>query len=305
MDVRQLRHFAAVAETLHFGRAAERLHMTQPPLSQSILALERELGAALFTRTKRRVALTAFGAQWLTHVQPALAGLDALSETATQLRDGRIGHLTLSFVSTADYNVLPSLVSQFTARFPGVELRLNEATSDVQIPAVLERRANAGIIIPPAAALPSELGYVRLTHEPLVAAVPELWVSEKRLELVDGRLTPQAVLGLPLIIFPRAVAPAFYDLVTDFFSSHGGQAEIVQQAIQMQTIISLVSAGLGIALAPASLRNLSRAGVQYLDLAGTAPMLETGLVWRRNDDSPTLRHFLQIINEMGGQPLMP
>src|SRR3546814_10678577 len=105
MDVRQLRHFATVAQTLHFGRTAERLGMTQPPLSQSILALERELGTALFTRTKRQVALTPFGHHWLVEVMPLLDGLDALPEKAAELRDGRAGHLVLSFVSTADYHV--------------------------------------------------------------------------------------------------------------------------------------------------------------------------------------------------------
>ena len=297
MDVRKLRHFAAVAETLHFARAAERLHMTQPPLSQSILALERELGAALFARTKRRVALTAFGAQWLAHVQPALEALDALSEAARRLCDGTAGRLTLSFVSTADYNVLPPLVRRYAEQFPQVELSLTEATSDLQIPALLERRTQAGIIIPPLTALPSELDYVRLTHEPLVAAVPDLWVREGRIRVVDRRLTRETVLALPLVLFPRPVAPAFHDLVTGYFASEGVRPAVAQEAIQMQTIISLVSAGLGIALVPASLRNLTRAGVRYLDLADAPPTLETGLAWRRDDDTPTLRHLLQIVGQ--------
>src|SRR5437868_12211583 len=106
MDIRQLRHFAAVADTLHFGRAAERLGMTQPPLSQSIMALERELGAPLFVRTKRSVALTPFGDLWLTHVRGALDGVAALPEIARRLRGGAAGRLELSFVSTADYSIL-------------------------------------------------------------------------------------------------------------------------------------------------------------------------------------------------------
>ncbi len=261
--------------------------MTQPPLSQSILMLERELGAPLFARTKRRVALTPFGAQWLEQVRPAIAVIDALPDAARQLREGRAGHLALSFVSTADYSVLPALVRRYAALFPQVEIRLTEATSDVQIPALLAGQAHAGILIPPAdAPLPPDLCYRRLIREPLVAALPEQWVEA-------GAIDAAAIVSLPLILFPRAVAPAFHDLVTGYYAARGAQANIVQQAIQMQTIISLVSAGLGIALVPASLRNLARAGVVYADL-GDPPMLETGLAWRREDETPTLRQFLEL-----------
>ena len=297
MDVRQLRHFLAVAETLHFGRAAERLGMTQPPLSQSILALERELGADLFVRTKRHVALTAFGRQWLEEVRPVLLSLHELSDSARRLRDGDAGRLTLSFVSTADYHVLPALVREFTTRFPGVELQLSEATSDVQIPTLLERRGHAGIIIPPADGLPEQLAYLPLINEPLVVATPEAWVSDGRIRPAENRLTAQAVVGLPLVLFPKAIAPVFHDIVTHYFASHGRRARVIQQAIQMQTIISLVSAGMGIALVPASLRRLAREGVRYFDLED-APMLATGLAWRQDDDAPTLRRFIQIARAM-------
>src|SRR3990167_7478337 len=176
MDIRQFRHFAAVAESLQLGGAAERLGMTQPPLSQSILALEKELGAPLFARTKRSVELTPLGQQWLPHVLDALAAVDALPETARRLRDGQTGYLTLSFVSTADYSVLPDLVRRYAEAYPGVEIRLVEATSDVQIPAVVAGERHAGIIIPPAErALPEALAYHRLVSPPLGAAVPPLW----------------------------------------------------------------------------------------------------------------------------------
>ena len=138
MDVRQLRHFEAVAETLHFGRAAARLNMTQPPLSQSIQALERELGAALFVRTKRIVALTPFGSQLLIHVRAALGELAALPDIARRLRDGEAGRLELSFVSTADYSVLPALVRRYAALYPDVEIALREATSEVPIAESME-----------------------------------------------------------------------------------------------------------------------------------------------------------------------
>ena len=147
MEVRPLRHFAAVADTLHFGRAAERLSMTQPPLSQSIMALEREIGAPLFVRTKRSVALTPLGEQWLTHVRRVLDEVNGLPELARRLRDGTAGHLALSFVSTADYSILPLLVRRYASLFPNVEISLTEATSNVQIANLLEGHGHVGLVI--------------------------------------------------------------------------------------------------------------------------------------------------------------
>ncbi|MHC9234367.1 LysR family transcriptional regulator [Pseudooceanicola sp. 502str34] len=300
MDLRQLRHFLAVAEELHFGRAAEKLGMTQPPLSQSIRALEADLGAPLFARTRRSVALTPFGADFLPHVRRAVGGVDALSETAEQLRGGAAGRLELSFVSTADYSVLPALVQGFRARFPGVELSLTEMTSDMQIAALAQGRGQAGILIPHGDdPLPEVLAYRRLLVEPLVAAVPESWCASGRLPPGRGPLPPEAVVDKPLIVFPRRAAPLFHDLVTGFYTAQGVRPQVAQHAIQMQTIISLVSAGMGIALVPQSLRNLARAGVAYRDLAGEAPFLETAIAWRREDAAPTLRNFLALVAEGG------
>ncbi len=294
MDIRQLRHFVAVADTLHFGRAAQRLGMTQPPLSQSIMALEREIGAPLFARTRRSVALTPLGRQWLGPVRDVLAGMEELPRLAQRLREGRSGRLEISFVSTADYNILPTLVRRFTSLHPGVELALTEATSDVQIATLLDGRGHVGLVIPPPqGVLPNGLSYLPLVSEPLVAAVPESWIAGDRLVPTKGRLAPRAVVAAPLILFPRHSAPAFHDLVTGYYARHGGRARIAQEAIQMQTIISLVSAGIGIALVPASLRHLARSGVAYLALDGAPPVLETGIAWRTNDTTPTITRFVE------------
>lgn len=306
MDARQLKHFVAVAETLHFGRAAEQLGLTQPPLSQSIMALERELGAPLFARTRRSVALTPFGKQWLAHVRGVVDGMNALPGIARRLREGTIGRLELSFVSTADYNILPALVRRFTATFPDVELALTEATSDVQLAALLAGKGHVGLVIPPPKrSLPEGLSYLPLVTEPLVAAVPESWIAEGRLALSANRLAAETVVGAPLILFPRQSAPAFHDLVTGYYVRHGGRARIAQEAIQMQTIISLVSAGMGIALVPASLRNLARSGVAYLELGGKTPVLETGLTWRTDDTTPTIARFVDIAKKENGEAGRP
>ncbi len=299
MDVRQLRHFVAVAQTLHFSLAAQRLCMTQPPLSQSIMALEREVGASLFVRTKRSVALTPFAEQWLPQVRAALGAIDALGHTAQAILRGDAGGLELSFVSTADYSILPVLVQRFRSLYPAVELSLMEATSDLQIAALLEGKGHAGIVIAnPWATIPDQLAYRSLVVEPLIAAVPQAWMADGCLVDVEGRLSSDAMISCPLVVFPRRAAPAFYDLVTGYYAACGGSLHIAQHAIQMQTIISLVSAGMGIALVPASLRHLARSGVCYLALEENAPHLETGLVYRRDDTTPTLANFLHMASQL-------
>ncbi len=292
MDIRQIRHFLAVAGTLHFGRAADRLGMTQPPLSQSIKSLEQKLGAPLFERTKRSVALTPFGSDFLPYAQKALGRVDALNGVADAILNGQAGRLDLSFVSTADYSVLPSLVHRFRQLYPEVALSLTEATTDMQLAALSDGRSHAGIIIRGHETELSGFEYRTLVKEPLIAAVPESWLTEGR--FLDGPLAADAVIASPLIVFPRRAAPMFHDLVTGYYTSHGGTAHVAQHAIQMQTIISLVSAGMGIALVPASLRNLARVGVRYLDLQGEAPELETGLVWRNGETAQTLQNFIEM-----------
>ncbi|MBC00398.1 MAG: LysR family transcriptional regulator [Rhodobacteraceae bacterium] len=305
MNLRRLKFFVTVAEELHFGRAAERLCMTQPPLSQAILALEEELSVTLFKRTKRNVALTPVGEHLLSHVTKLLEDVEALPGLARQLSRGEIGSLKLGFVTTADYNLLPDLISHYGATYPDVKVSLKEMTSDLQVEALLQGEINAGLIIPLHATLHASLAYLPLLREPLVAAVPEEWVRRGRIELAQGRLRLQDVAEAPLVLFPRRSAPAFHDIITTYFVTNGIQPTIGQEAIQMQTIISLVSAGMGIALVPGSLKRLGRQGVVYVDLDGEPPMIETGLVWRRDDPSPTVTRLVEISQAIGEQAAAP
>jgi DNA-binding transcriptional LysR family regulator len=225
---------------------------------------------------------------------PAVDGIAGLSGIAERLRTGKAGRLLLAFVSIADYNVLPMLVQRYSEAFPDVELELSEATSDLQIAALLEGRINAGILISARSALPPALDYRPLVVERLVAVVPESWVIGGRLTVVDGVVQNKDWLAQPLIIFPARVSSDFHDLVMGFYRARGCQPFVQQEAIQMQTIISLVSAGLGMALVPASMQHLARTGVRYAAIAGEAPMLETGLVWRKADGSPALASLIDI-----------
>lgn len=301
MNLRQLKFFVTVAEELHFGRAADRLCMTQPPLSQAILALEQELKVDLFKRTKRHVELTTFGRHLLPYAVKLLNEADALPAIARQLARGVCGSLRLGFVTTADYNLLPDLVSRYSEEFPDVKVSLNEMTSDLQMEALLQGDIDAGLVIPLHQTLHPSLSYVRLITEPLVAAVPERWIATGRIRPKDGtgggRLAVADLAEAPIVVFPRKVAPAFHDVITSYFVRNGISPQIGQEAIQMQTIVSLVSAGMGIALVPGSLRKLARAGVRYLELAGQPPAIETGICWRAEEASPTVAHFLDIARE--------
>ncbi|WP_414442842.1 LysR family transcriptional regulator [Burkholderia sp. 22PA0106] len=294
-DLRQWRYFVAVADERHFGRAATRLSMTQPPLSQAIRALEAALGVELFVRTRRSVALSAVGAALLPDVRRLLAAADALPPLATSLARGEAGTLALAFVSTADYGLLPALLREFGARYPRVRLKLTEATSDVQLEMLAAGAIDAGLVIAP---LPPRhaagLSYLTVAREPLVLAMPEQAAPGAEAEPV--RL--DALADLPLVIFPRRLAPGFYDIITGCYGALGLTPRIGQEAIQMQTIVSLVSAGMGVALVPQSLRNLRRTGVAYRPLAGGAPVVETGLVWRTQEVGPVLAGFVDIVRRL-------
>ncbi|CAM2161058.1 LysR family transcriptional regulator [Paraburkholderia tropica] len=304
-DLRQLRYFVAVAEEQHFGRAAARLSMTQPPLSQAIRALEEALGVELFARTRRSVELTAVGADLLPEVRRILASADALRPLAQSLARGEAGVLALAFVSTADYGLLPLLLRDFGARYPRVRLQLAEATSDVQVDELVAGRIDAGLVIapvPPRHA--AQLAYLPVAREPLVIAMPaalsaQLGGAEAEADADDGWCaTPvnlRDLADVPLVVFPRHLAPGFHDTIMDCYGAAGLAPRVGQEAIQMQTIVSLVSAGMGVALVPQSLRHLRRTGVVYRPLAQAVPTIETGLVWRVQEVSPVLAAFIEIV----------
>ncbi|QBE64707.1 LysR family transcriptional regulator [Pseudoduganella lutea] len=294
VELRQLRYFVTVAEELHFGRAAKRLHMTQPPLSQTILALEDTLGALLFDRNRRGVALTAAGEALLPEARRLIAQAGELPGLVQRAASGATGKLVLAFVSSADYSVLPPSLRAYRAAFPQVRITLQEATSDLQLEELLHGRVDAGLLIPP---LPekakAELDYLPVLNEPLILASPANLPELRGKHEASLRTLPP----LPLIIFPRAISPSLYDAILAVFRAAGITPVIGQEAIQMQTIVSLVSAGMGIALVPQSVSNLRRPGVEYRPLAQATPLVETGLAWRRDNTSPVLKGFLDLMRK--------
>lgn len=292
MELRHLRYFAAVAEELHFGRAARKLHISQPPLSMQIRALEEELGVTLLNRTQRSVSLTQAGNALLVEARHILARVDQAILTTRRAGRGEIGELLVGFISVADYNVLPEVLREFRRRFPLVNLTLREATSDTQLRDLIAGRIDVGFVLPPVNE--PALESVAILREPLIAALPEKHPLARK----PGKLALEKLGDAPFILFPRPNAPGLYDDIVSCCKAAGFSPRVEQEAIQMQTIVSLVSAELGVALIPASMMHLQRTGVVYKELRNGSPPIEIHLVWRRGDDLPALRVFIEVATQI-------
>jgi DNA-binding transcriptional LysR family regulator len=282
-DLRQLRHFIAVAEQLHFGRAAATLHISQPPLSRSIRDLEARIGATLLARTRRRVELTPEGARFLEEAKRILAQLERAVQDVGSMAAGAGGRLRLGFVSLADYGVLPGLLKAYKAARPGVELSLREMLSPDQAAALAAGELDFGLLLPPVLppASGADLEHVVIQRERFVVALP----SRHRLARTGGgkagRLAVRELAAEAFVMVPRAIAPGLHDIIAALTARAGFAPRVAQEAIQMQTVVSLVSSGLGVAIVPASVANLGRRGVVYRELADAHPRLDLWLAWRR------------------------
>jgi DNA-binding transcriptional LysR family regulator len=286
MELRQLRYFVAVAEELHFRRAAERLHVSQPPLSHQIAALEAELGCRLLERNRRRVELTPAGAAFLSRARRLLGELEVAADTARSIDAGRLGVLRVSFVGSALMSVVPALVQRFRAERPRVAIELHERSTAEQLRALRAGTIDIGLVRPPLAEAAEDLATRVIAREATVAAVPE------RHPLAALRRIPLRRLAAePLVLFPREQAPGFHDLLTGRLAATGIAPRVAQYAPEMLTIIGLVAAGIGVSPVPASLTALALGGVAYRPLTG-APRSELVLVTRRDDDSPLTRAFV-------------
>ena len=284
IDLRQMRYFVALAETLHFGRAAERLHISQPPLSRQIAALERELGVRLLARDSRHATLTHAGARFLADCRAVLSAFDQACKNARLADLGEVGELSVGFMMHAAYTVLPALTKRFLSAYPGVHLELREVLPGMLADAVLTGRYDAAILFDegPIRGLRTsiihreELCLALHADHPLAGAAS---VSAARLD------------GEPLIAIPPEASGMLRNAVIGYCRSGGFEPRIRLEAQMQQTIISLVAEGLGLALVPRSMRRLGVAGVVFRDLEG-APTVEHVIAWRPGNLSPALRPFL-------------
>lgn len=290
MELRQLRYFIAVAEAGSFSRAAEMLHVSQPPLSVQIKALEDELAVRLFDRTTRGVSLTAAGTAFFDEVRVALARLEHAKSEALRADRGDIGMLSIGFVSIADYGILPPALKSFRSSHPLVEVQLHELTTDAQIRELRASRLDLGIALGPV--MEPDMQFERLLHEELVLAAP----SGHPLTRGEGTIDLRTLSKESFIVPPRDIAPGLYDLIHAHCRSFGFAPKITQHARQMQTVISLVSSGMGFALVPSSVRNLKRPGVQYRRLRGKAARVELGLLRTTGVSAPLKDHFIEALS---------
>jgi len=309
VELRLWRQFVTLADELHFGRAARRLHMTQPPLTQAIANLESQLAVRLFDRTRRSVRLTEAGTALLPSARELLARAQALPALARAAAGGEAGRLRLAFVSTIGYDLLPQWVRGFRAAHPGVALELIEATGDVQLQAFDRGDIDAGLMLHSPGFAPAQLAALPVVREPLVLALPAQHplVTGGSGAGADAPLALDAVLAQPLVIFPRRIVPSLHDALFALYHAAGRSPQIAQEAIQMQTIVNLVSAGLGVAWVPQSVTQFQRPGVAYRNVRGkgrqralAVPGCETSLVWDAGRDHPVLQRFVGFVREQPG-----
>jgi DNA-binding transcriptional LysR family regulator len=258
MELNQFRHVLALAEEGHFGRAAKRLRMTQPPLSQSIQRIERELGVALFERTRKGIHLTAAGQALLPEARAAIAAADrakALAHAAVQARNPvRIG-----VASTALWGPLPALLS--AARAGHIPLQFIEASTNSQLQLLADGRLDIGLLSPPFDA-PQRLQVMDLSRDPLVAALPARAAPKGKRDI------PLSLLADQLILFPESQGPTLHSAIMRLFASHGLTPLIVQEVQDMLPTLALVAAGVGATLVPDGIaRNVPMVGIAYRQLA--------------------------------------
>ena len=260
MDLRQLRYFLAVAEELHFGRAAERLGIAQPPLTLTIQKLERELGCGLLIRG-RQTRLTEAGAKLAEEARRVLDQADYAFEAARRVARGESGELRVGVPPSVMLTKLPAAIRLYRRRYPEVAFTLREMSTAAIEQALLDRNIDLGFLRESRghASLRSDL----FLTEPLVAVLPAAHPLAKQKTL---RL--QALRKEPFVFFPRRIGPAFHDVLLGEFGEAGFVPNIVQEATQWQTVISLVEAGMGVSIAPACVEKLAWPGVVYRRLPG-------------------------------------
>jgi DNA-binding transcriptional LysR family regulator len=287
-DLSQLRCFVTVAEELHFGRAAARLNMTQPPLSRQIQVLEHIVEASLLDRTSRSVRLTPAGKSFLPEARRILKLAESASQVARRIAMGKTGSIKIGFTAAAAYGFLPDLIAACRARLPEVDLSLKEMVSGDQLEALASGQIDAGLLRPPMAR--SELLSVRVVAEPLLVAAPD-----GHRFATAGAVPLRELDGQPFVMYSPYESRYFHDLLVTQFTRAEILPRYVQHLSQIHSILAMVRAGLGMAIVPEAAAGLNFSGVQLrpLRLRPPAPV-ELFLVWRRNDENPLLPSLIEI-----------
>jgi DNA-binding transcriptional LysR family regulator len=293
-----LRYFVTVAEERHFGRAAERLHIAQPPLSQQIRRLEAELGFELFVRTTRRVDLTPAGEAYLDSARSILAAVDGAADEARRVAAGTVGHLALGCVGSATYSLLPALSRRLAEELPGVDFSFRgEMLVSDQVIALREGTIDLALLRPPVA--DGTLVVTPLRSDRLVVAVPadHPLADRKQLRVADLATTP-------LIVHSADRRSAMYDVVRGLFRDADFDPVIRHEVGETSTLITLVAGGLGVAVVPEPVSTLALDGVAYLPLVRPAASINLAVARRADRHEPHLARTLEVIEQLvrGSRP---
>jgi DNA-binding transcriptional LysR family regulator len=284
MDFRQLRYFVALADTLHFGRAAALMHISQPPLSRQIAALEEELGVQLFKRSTRQVELTAAGRHFHEQAVRIIEALNTAVRSTQATERGERGVLRVGFTMSVAWSVLPPLIKAYSDAYPGADIQLSEVLPRELNDALTSGSVDVGIAFP--WQRPPGLEYLAVFTEPLCAVLPAGHRLAKPQTVNVSDLADE-----PFITFPAATAPALHEMVIGCCREHGFEPRIRLETHLQQTIVNLIAEGLGVSLVPQSMSKMQLPGAVFRPV--TAPrMVEQGVIWAAGNDNPCLACFL-------------
>ena len=287
LDVRPLRYFMAVARTLHFGRAAEQLHVSQPPLSRAIAALEREVGARLFERNAHAVRLTPAGDRLRIEAEAILDRLERIPAQLAAAASGATGTLAVGFTMCAAYSVVPPMARRFGTAWPGVSLQLREVVPN-DLPAQLQAGRIDVAVMFPVSPVPG-IEQRTIFSEPFCAALP---ASDRLADTRRFRLADLA--DHPFIAAPAEVSPSLRRAIEAQCAAAGFVPRVRMEVQLQQTILSLVAEGVGVALVPASMMKMQVQGVRFRKLPPGAQTIEQALAWASGNGNPCLRNLLKL-----------
>jgi DNA-binding transcriptional LysR family regulator len=292
VELRHLRYFLVVAEELHFNRAAERLHMQQPPLSRQIRQLEKAIGTDLFHRTTRSVSLTPAGRAFEDEARKILRAVDGSAEVAQQAALGVTGRLGVGFTGSNTYSLLPLVASTFRKEMPNAVLHAEgEMLAPAQTEALITRQLDVcfGRKRPPNPEIESRV----IWQEPLSVVLPQNHhlAGEEAIRVAD-------LADENFVTYPSRTGSVMFELTMSTCVEAGFAPRIVQEATQTSTLVSLVAAGFGVAIAPQSVQHIQVAGAVHRPLVGQHAVSDLVLAWRRDNDFPLLHRFLDIVSRI-------
>lgn len=294
-SLRALRSFVVVAEELHFGAAAERLHMTQPPLSQQIRQLEETLGTELFIRTTRSVQLTLAGKVLLERARQLLANCESTAEEVQRAGRGEIGRLVLGFPNSAAYRLLPQALKRYKSQYPQVELDLREMLSSDLLGALHSRQLDVALVRASSSMLGPDLESVVASREDMVLALP----SKHPLAQLEA-VPIERLDGVPLVGFTSVGSRYFRERLDAIFAQARIRPQITQESV-LPTILAFVEAGLGVALVPSSVGRMRSDELVYRPLSGAGDTATALLycVRRKDECAPAVLNFFETVESLG------